>query len=68
LHEYYDEGLLPWLTAAGIEMVAVGIGVQPDYHRRAVALTEGWDAVGVFVDLLGEMVREGAARSRDLWE
>lgn len=68
LHEYYEEGLLPWLTAAGIELVAVGLGVQPDYHRRAVGLTEGWDAVGVFVDLLEEIVREGAARSRDLWE
>jgi hypothetical protein len=68
LHEYYEEGLLPWLTAAGIEVVAVGLGVQPDYHRRAVALTEGWDALGVFVDLLEEIVREGAARSRDLWE
>lgn len=68
LHEYYEEGLLPWLTAAGIELLAVGIGVQPDYHRRAVALTEGWDAVAVFVDLLEEIVREGAARSRDLWE
>lgn len=68
LHEYYEEALVPWLTAAGIELIAVGIGVQPDYHRRAVALTEGWDAVGVFVDLLEEIVREGAARSRDLWE
>ncbi len=68
LHEYYEERLLPWLTAAGIELLAVGIGVQPDYHRRAVALTEGWDALGVFVDLLEEIVREGAARSRDLWE
>lgn len=68
LHEYYHEALLPWLTAAGIELVAVGIGVEPDYHRRAVGLTEGWDAVGVFVDLLHEMVREGAARNRDLWE
>jgi len=68
LREYYEEGLLPWLTAARIELLAVGIGVQPDYHRRAVALTEGWDALGVFVDLLEEIVREGAARSRDLWE
>lgn len=68
LQEYYSERLLPWLTAAGIEVVAVGIGVQPDYHRRAVALTEGWDALGVFVDLLDEMVREGTASSRDLWE
>ena len=38
LQEYYSERLLPWLTDAGIEVVAVGIGVQPDYHRRAVAL------------------------------
>lgn len=68
LHEYYEQGLLPWLTAAGIELVAVGIGVQPDYHQRAVAFTEGWEALGVFVDLLDEMVREGAARNRDLWE
>ncbi len=68
LHEYYEEGLQPWLTAAGIELLAVGIGVQPDYHRRAVALTEGWDALGVFMGLLEEIVREGAARSRDLWE
>jgi hypothetical protein len=68
LQEYYGERLLPWLTDAGIEVVAVGIGVQPDYHRRAVALTEGWDALGVFVDLLDEMVREGTASSRDLWE
>lgn len=68
LHEYYEERLVPWLTAAGIELLAVGIGVRPDYHRHAVALNEGWEAVGVFVELVGEIVREGAARSRDLWE
>lgn len=68
LHEYYEEALLPWLTAAGIELIAIGIGIEPDYHRRAVGLIEGWDALEVFVELLEEMVREGAARSRDLWE
>lgn len=67
LHEYYGERLIPWLGAAGIEVLAVGIGVEPDYHPRAVTLTEGWDALSVFMGLLEEIVREGGARSRGLW-
>ncbi len=67
LEPYYRDTLIPWLREAGIELMAIGIGVEPDYHTRRVQLNEGWETVGVLMELLDEIVREGERGERDLW-
>ena len=67
LADYYARGIVPWLERAGIDLVAVGIGVLPEYHPRAVQLEDGWQTVRVFVDLLEDMVREATEGTRELW-
>ena len=67
LADYYTRGIVPWLERAGIDLVAVGIGVLPEYHPRAVRLEDGWQTVRVFVDLLEDMVREATEGARELW-
>jgi len=68
LGPYYADTLIPWLARDRIDLVAVGIGVQPDYHPRAVSLSDSWDSIAVFIELLDEMVREGTQRTRELWQ
>ncbi len=67
LISYYRATLLPWLHAAGIDVIALGIGVEPAYHERAVMLAEGWDSLRIFLDLLESIVQEGERREREFW-
>jgi Mg-chelatase subunit ChlD len=67
LSSYYKYHLLPWLAAAGVEVVAIGVGTYPDYHDRTVCLTSSWEALGVFIQLLREMISEADARHHALW-
>jgi cobalamin biosynthesis protein CobT len=64
---YYRETFIPWLREAGIELMAIGIGLEPSYHERAVTLSESWEAIPVLIELLEEIVREGEQRVQALW-
>jgi hypothetical protein len=67
LAAYYTDVFIPWLSRAGIDLLAMGIGVLPAYHANAVRLTEGWESLGVLADLLEEVIRVGRGRTEELW-
>jgi len=67
LKTYYQQTLIPWIRRAGIDVMAIGIDVYPDYHEDAVCITSSWDAIGVLMRLLDQMIAEGERRHAALW-
>ena len=67
LPEYYGGTFIPWLRESGIELMAIGIGVDPAYHERSCRLTESWEAIPFLMELLEEIVQEGERQEHDLW-
>lgn len=67
LAAYYNEVLVPWLKRSGIDLLAMGIGLLPAYHPKAVQIAGGWQALGVFAELLEEVISVGRARTEELW-
>lgn len=67
LKTYYQQTFIPWIRRAGIDVMAIGIEVYPDYHEDAVCITSSWDAIGVLMRLLDQMIAEGERRHAALW-
>ncbi|MCJ7795324.1 MAG: VWA domain-containing protein, partial [Thermoleophilia bacterium] len=67
LKTYYQQTLIPWIRRAGIDVMAIGIEVYPDYHEDAVCITSSWEAIGVLMRLLDQMIAEGERRHAALW-
>ena len=67
LAPYYSETLVPWLKRVNIDLMGLGLGICPDYHPRSLCLTEGWETLPVFLELLDEIVAEARAASLALW-
>jgi len=67
LRLYYRQALIPWLAAARIDLIGVGIGTTPDYHPDAVSISTGWDSLGVFLRLLDEVIARGQRSHQQLW-
>jgi len=67
LKTYYQQTFIPWIRRAGIDVLAVGIEVYPDYHDDAVCITSSWEAIGVLMRLLDQMIAEGERRHAALW-
>ncbi len=67
LKTYYQQTLIPWIRRAGVDVMAIGIEVYPDYHEDAVCITSSWDAIGVLMRLLDQMIAEGERRHAALW-
>lgn len=65
--EYYRETLVPWLGAAGIDLLCIAIGDPPRYHPNVAAVAGGWDSLGVLACLLDEVIRRGEAGRRAFW-
>ncbi len=67
LKSYYRQTLTPWIRRAGIDVLAIGIEVYPDYHDDAVCITSSWEAIGVLMRLLDQVIAEGERRHAALW-
>lgn len=67
LDGYYHSTLIPWLQRVSIDLLAIGIGVTPAYHRNVVCLDDVWESLPVFLNLLEEVVHEGESRTTELW-
>jgi hypothetical protein len=67
LKTYYQQTFIPWIRRAGIDVMAIGIEVYPDYHEDAVCITSSWEAIGVLMRLLDQMIAEGERRHAALW-
>lgn len=67
LAAYYRDTLIPWLRQSRIDLLALGIGLDPSYHENSVALTDSWDSLSVFAELVEELVAEGTRRTGELW-
>lgn len=67
IRSYYRDTLLPWLGAAGIDMLAIGIGSTPSYHPNAAAISSGWESIGVFMRLLDDIIAQGVTSHAALW-
>ena len=67
LNRYVCLTLIPWLRRAQIELLAIGIGSDPCYHANSVGILSGWEAIGVFMRLLDQIVAQGAQSHTALW-
>jgi hypothetical protein len=68
LGDYFHQTLIPWLKQSDIDLLALGIGIDPSYHLNAVTLTDSWESIGVFTSLLEELVAEGTRRTSEFWQ
>jgi Cobalamin biosynthesis protein CobT VWA domain len=67
LRAYYQGTLLPWLRAANIDLLAIGIGTSPTYHAHSVTISSGWESIGVFLRLLDDIIARGRRSHEALW-
>lgn len=67
LREYYRAVLIPWLAKARIDLMAVGIGTSPSYHRDSVSVSSSWESIGVLMRLLDDIIARGDRSHSALW-
>jgi hypothetical protein len=67
LRTYYQGTLIPWLENSGIDLLAIALGRPARYHRNTVTISAGWQSLGVFVQLLHEIIARGSESHSALW-
>lgn len=67
LKAYYQGVLIPWLTRSGVDLMAIGIGTSPGYHRDSVTVSSSWESIGVLMALLDDIVARGERSHSALW-
>ena len=67
LKDYYRSTLIPWLEKSGVDLMAIGIGTSPAYHRDSVSVSSSWESIGVLMSLLDDIIARGRRSHSELW-